>query len=317
LSPRSVAERSDRSATRTEDYRCPLCGGASEHEFDATDRNRRITSEVFRYRRCESCGTIFMVAVPAELGRYYAGDYYRLDEGGEPAWRSDPGQLKAEAWRVEMLRSLVLPGPLVDVGAGAGGFASAAQQAGFEVTAIEMDPACCEYMNTRLGVNAICTADPMQTIEALPRARVVTLWHVLEHLRQPGEMLAAAAGALEPGGILAVAVPNPESLQFRLLRSRWAHLDAPRHLCLLPASAIATKALDLGLQYVASTTSDPSGLLCNVHGWVYALRRDPSAGFAKGLPLRVGARFTSVVAPLEHRGNRGAAFTMFLRKHEV
>jgi SAM-dependent methyltransferase len=293
---------------------CPLCGGRSAFAFAAEDRNRRITAERFDYNRCSVCSTVFLASPPEHLGRYYGGDYHPFDADGEPAWRADADLLAAEAWRVGTLRGLAGTGRLIDVGAGAGGFASAARDGGYEVTAIEMDPGCCDFMESQLGVRAVCSEEPLQALRVLPPARAVCFWHVLEHLREPGEMLAAAGEALEPGGVLAIAVPNPDSIQFRLLGARWAHLDAPRHLCLMGADALVRRARELGLEPVLRTTGDPSGLACNVHGWVYALRDDPSAGPAPYPALRAGTLLARALAPVERRGCRGAALTLLLRK---
>ncbi len=57
----------------------------------------------------------------------------------------------------------------------------------------------------------------------------VTLWHVLEHLDEPGAALARIAGWMRPGGAILVGVPNLASLQARLGGERWYHLDVPRH----------------------------------------------------------------------------------------
>jgi SAM-dependent methyltransferase len=293
---------------------CPLCGGRSERAFVAEDRNRRIGQERFEYDRCQLCGSVFLARPPEDLGRYYGGDYYHFGVDGEPHWRGDEALLAAEAWRVARLRALVEPGALIDVGAGSGGFAAAARDGGFDVTAIEMDPGCCSYMRERLGVKALCGDRPLDALGSLPPARVVSLWHVLEHLPEPGAMLASAADALEPGGLLALGVPNPDSIQFRVLRARWAHLDAPRHLCLMPPRALVGHARGLGLEPVLQTTSDPAGLACNLHGWVYALRRHPANGPAPYVPLRAGELLSSLLAPLERRGLRGAALTLLLRK---
>jgi SAM-dependent methyltransferase len=293
---------------------CPLCGGPSRPAFTAEDRNRRLASQRFCYRRCAVCSTFFLDPVPADPARFYGGGYHQFDASGEPLWRGEEALLAAEAWRVQALRRFVEPGVLVDIGAGAGGFAAAAHEGGFDVTAIEMDGDCCEYMRERLGVGAICSDRPLEALAGLGPARVVSLWHVLEHLAAPGEMLAAAAAALEPGGILALAVPNPDSIQFRVLRARWAHLDAPRHLCLMNARALIERARPLGLEPVLTTTADPSGVACNLHGWVYALRGDPSSGPAPYAPLRAGKALGAALAPLELRGTRGAALTLMLRK---
>ena len=294
--------------------RCPVCGGAGRHAFTATDRNRRISDEPFAYERCESCATVFLATPPADPGRYYGAGYHPFGADGEPAWKADPALLAAERWRAQKLHALAGGGRLVDIGAGAGGFAAAAAEAGFAVTAIEMDRECCEWMERRLGVSAICTDRPLDALAGLPPSRVVTIWHALEHLPDTAGVLAAAAAALEAGGLLALAIPNSDSLQFRTLRARWAHLDAPRHVSLPGADALLTAARRVGLTPVFETTSDPSALACNLHGWVYALRRDPSQGAAKGLPLRAGSWLTAALGPVEHRARNGAALTLVLRK---
>ena len=59
---------------------------------------------------------------------------------------------------------------------------------------------------------------------------VVSIWHVLEHVRNPSTTLRTIARTLKPGGVLALAVPNYSSLQRTLFGRDWFHLDCPRHL---------------------------------------------------------------------------------------
>ena len=58
----------------------------------------------------------------------------------------------------------------------------------------------------------------------------VILWHVLEHLADPGAALERVRGWLVSRGCLLVGVPNLASLQAELGRDRWFHLDSQRHL---------------------------------------------------------------------------------------
>jgi len=59
---------------------------------------------------------------------------------------------------------------------------------------------------------------------------VVVMWHVLEHVSDPRPTLAEVARILRPGGLFMVAVPNFGSVEARLTRAGWFHLDMPRHL---------------------------------------------------------------------------------------
>jgi 2-polyprenyl-3-methyl-5-hydroxy-6-metoxy-1,4-benzoquinol methylase len=293
--------------------RCPVCGASSRRELIAHDRNRETTDACFIYNRCNECDSVFLTNVPSDLSPYYGGSYYGLDPDGRADWEGDDFRLGVEDYRVELLRRHVQPGRLIEIGAGTGGFSAAALRSGFDVSAIEMDERCCRYLSEQLRVHAICSSQPMDAVASLPAARVVAMWHVLEHLPDPRQVLAAAVDRLEPGGILALGVPNPHSLQFRLLRSRWAHLDAPRHLVLIPPSTLIRQAGELGLSCVELTANDPFGIHCNIHGWTYALNRRPAVGPAAphspaGLAL---ARF---IRPVEHRGLRGSAALMLLRR---
>jgi 2-polyprenyl-3-methyl-5-hydroxy-6-metoxy-1,4-benzoquinol methylase len=293
---------------------CPLCGANSTFAFSAYDRNRETTHEHFAYNRCIACDSIFMVDVPTDLSLYYRRDYHGFGDDGEPEWRQNATLLEVDAHRMRMLARHVEPGALIDVGAGAGSFASAAADAGFDVTAIEMDQRCCEYMSSRLGVQAVCSDQPIQALSQLPQARVISLWHSLEHLREPAEMLAVAAERLQPGGVLAIGVPNPRSLQFRALGVRWAHLDAPRHLCLMPESALVASLCAHGLELVDATTGDPFGRVCSLHGWAYALRRRPAEGPTPALVTRAAQALALASAPIENPRRLGPVLTLLFRK---
>ncbi|HEV3319591.1 MAG TPA: class I SAM-dependent methyltransferase [Solirubrobacteraceae bacterium] len=293
---------------------CPFCGGPGPRMFDAWDRNRETTRERFAYARCRTCGTVFLIDPPADLGRYYAEDYYHFGPDGTPAWRSDEPRMRSAAYRVDLLRAHTARGRLIEIGAGTGAFASAAKSAGYEVSAIEMSERCCRYLSEHEGIDAICSDRPLDAIASLPPARVVALWHVLEHLPSPAEVLARVADKVLPGGLLAIGVPNPRSLQFRVLRSRWAHLDAPRHLCLIPPAALIARGRELGMASVALSTNDPDGLECNFFGWVSALRRRPAVGATPDLVSHAARAIERGLAPLERTGNRGSAVTILMRK---
>ncbi len=283
---------------------CPLCAGATDEAFSVGDRNRGITARLFTYRRCQSCLTFFLVDVPRDLGFYYPEDYYGLPT---------PAQLdraaRGEKLKLAFMRPWVTDGPLVEVGSAHGLFARVAQQAGFDVTAIEMDARCCDYLEHVVGVRAIQSDAPERALEEVGQSRAIVLWHSLEHLPHPWEVVEQAAKRLDPGGVLVVAMPNPDSVQFRLLGARWAHVDAPRHLFLIPLSALTARASQVGLDCARATTSDPAGRFWNWFGWEYALRRHP-AHHPSTLVTRMCARLLAIgLSPFERRGMNGTTYT--------
>jgi hypothetical protein len=66
----------------------------------------------------------------------------------------------------------------------------------------------------------------------------VVFWHTLEHLPEPRTAVREAARLLGPGGVIAIAVPNTESIQARAFGDRWLHLDIPRHLVHLSTTTL-------------------------------------------------------------------------------
>ncbi len=177
-----------------------------------------------------------------------------------------------------------------------------------------MSERCCRYLREREGIDAICSDRPLEAIDSLPPARVIALWHVLEHLSNPAEVLARVAEKVEPGGLLAIAVPNPRSLQFRLLRTRWVHLDAPRHLCLMPPTALIGRGRELGLTDVAMSMQRSRWPRVQLLRLGRRAQAPPRIGPTPDLVSHSARAIERTLAPLERTGDRGSAVTLLLRK---
>ena len=81
----------------------------------------------------------------------------------------------------------------------------------------------------------------------------VTVWHVLEHLDDPGAALAEIHRWLRPRGAVLVGVPNLDSLQARLGGERWYHLDVPRHRVHFTPAGLAALLARHGFEPVRTT----------------------------------------------------------------
>ena len=101
-------------------------------------------------------------------------------------------------------------GRLLDYGAGAGGFARFMAGRGFEAVGLEPYSlgTTLEEPNLRLVRAPLATAKA-----SLGQFDVITMWHVLEHVMNPVEVLAELRSLLKPDGVLVVSVPNFSSWQ--------------------------------------------------------------------------------------------------------
>jgi hypothetical protein len=296
---------------------CPLCKVPADLLFRATDANRSVSRETFAYHRCALCGLVFIATVPPDLARYYGDGYHR-----PPPRRADLERVADRTrYQIDMVRRYVSGGRLLEIGPGVGCFAWLARQAGFEVEAIEQDAGCCAYLTGQLGVAAVRSDAPAEVLAERPRRYdAVVLWHVLEHLPDAWDVVHHGAGALREGGIVLVATPNPDAWQFQVMGARWPHVDAPRHVYLIPATVLSRQLEERGLQRVLLTTTDPGGLAWNRFGWgraavnlLPASARNGRA--ARGLTELVGRSVSAITGRLERGELRGSTYTaIFARR---
>ncbi len=292
-------------ATRVAERVCPVCGGSGEHRLTTTDRNRGIDTERFAYLTCRTCATLYLAKVPEDLERYYPPDYYPLGAEGRA--------IQSERAKLALLRRFVSGGSLIEIGPGAGGFAGEAQRGGFDVRVIEMDDGACAHLRS-LGIQTFQSAEPDEMLAVMAPSDAIVLWHVFEHLADPVALVRAAAANLRPGGVLLLAVPNPRAFQLRVLGARWPHIDAPRHLQLVPAATLLRLAGVAGLAPVALMGADRTGRDWNVFGWQHLAVRLNSAAARRRAAFYGAAILATALAPLERGGLRGSTYTAVFRK---
>jgi SAM-dependent methyltransferase len=220
----------------TEPAACPGCGsGDFRTLFQATDRLYRTTSKPFFVVECSECGLIRLHPrpKPTELRTYYPGNYWFAPEAAA-------ADRLEEAYRRFVLRdhlgfvsralaSAGESGPVVDVGCGGGLLLRMLAERGVPVLGLDLSPRAASVAWRRNGVPAASAS-----LRAVPlphnSCAAVTMFHVLEHLENPAEYLAAARDLLRPNGRLVVQVPNAASWQFLLFGENWSGIDVPRHL---------------------------------------------------------------------------------------
>jgi SAM-dependent methyltransferase len=205
--------------------RCPACDGALRPWRTVPGSDPALPGE-YELARCADCGSAVTLA-PAPPEAHEAGAY----GGGAPRGSklAAPVLDRFVRRRLNMLAKAgaQTPGRILDIGAGRGRFVSQARAAGWYAHGIEPSLRGVE------GAKAIGVELVQSGIEdaAVPAGSLdaAELWHVLEHLDDPGAALARIAGWLRPGGLLLVGVPNLASVQARAGGPRWYHLDVPRH----------------------------------------------------------------------------------------
>ena len=310
------------------DGACRICDAAGPHpDFDAREMMFG-TRAPFRYFECGACGSVQIVAVPGDLGRFYPDDYYAFrGESRNPlsAWLlrqrtrhalgrfTVAGGLMSWYRRDDAMQAVGLARPacdwrILDVGCGRGKLLDRLAVAGFSRLS-GIDPFLPADHQTPHGV--IVRRQPLE--EADGAFDLIMFHHALEHVIDPVRLLAQAEARLAPDGSCLVRIPTPSSEAWQTYGADWVQLDAPRHLVLPSRAGLGIAARKAGLQI--ETIIDDSTEFQFVGSALYARDIPLNGPGAGGSPIgrRQLAAFRRRARAL-NRAGRGDQIAVILRK---
>lgn len=100
------------------------------------------------------------------------------------------------------------PPRILDIGCGKGFFLKRAAERGWEANGLELSPHAAKFAREKLGLHRVALGRLETVAFRDGMFRVITLWDVIEHLADPGPILAKAARLLDERGVLFVQTPN-------------------------------------------------------------------------------------------------------------
>jgi SAM-dependent methyltransferase len=271
---------------------CPVCGAGDARVYLAGRDDTLDSAEFGSSRRRISCGTILRCracgfafrrarSTPEELAELYRRMDTRVYEAEAPA------RERTARTHFGIVRRYVTKGRLLDVGCASGLFLGIAAQAGWQVTGLE--PAAELYPRAVQRLAGRGRVYPL----TLEQARLedsfdaIVLWDVLEHVASPRAFLATCASLLSPGGYLFLNVPDLDTLQARVLGSRWPLLLA-EHLNYFNRPSLRLCAEEAGLR---SVTFGRRSVWFSLEyaAWRMAQHRIPLAPLLYSLSRRCGS----------------------------
>jgi SAM-dependent methyltransferase len=166
--------------------------------------------------RCDRCGLMRFGLSPERRGREHMIHHYRHVDPHEAVAASKSPFFRSA---LDELNALVdrRPRTLLDVGCSFGHFLKMAAFRGWRVRGVEILPEGVRAARRRVPDAVVFEGDLREARMAGGFLDAVTLWDVLDHLEDPGAMLAECHRILAPGGVLAIRVRNAEC-QFRIYR---------------------------------------------------------------------------------------------------
>ena len=173
---------------------CSVCG---------SDRVQKIDSD-FNFCRCDSCGFVFDSPRPsfAAISAFYS------QAGKYDIWLNEE-RARDMLWkrRLKKLLRAGAKGSLLDIGTGYGQLLHHARPHFVEVSGTEVSESAIDLAKEKYGLSLL--AGQVEALDLPPQSfDTITLFHVLEHVPDPGKLVSRCHVLLRGQGILVIAVPN-------------------------------------------------------------------------------------------------------------
>ncbi len=232
------------------------------------------TGEVFPYQICDSCGSLQLLEIPADLTPYY-GRFYFSAYAASHNWRAAAAVLRT--WlllrapaplystltrlsyrnRVHPLRALRRlqlgkDARIADVGSGTGLIALALHRVGFHKIT------CVEPYGGPTGLPPTITVRRGHLAHVADAFDVIMYHHVLEHIEDWDAEFNAVRSHLAPGGTLLLRLPVIPNAAFEQFDTSWVQIDPPRHINVPSRRGLALALARAGMEVVA-TGNDSRG----------------------------------------------------------
>ena len=187
------------------------------------DVSLRYSKKDFSIAQCHSCGVLFRTPQPTfeEVRQLYTTAYYN-------PWHLEKEEgvkkIKMDTFekRLREIQIYVSGGKILDLGCATGFFLKMAQSRGFEPYGIELSEFSFVQAHKKFGDTIF-----HGTIEDGPFENdffdVITMFDLLEHVKDPVATLRRCKEILKPKGIIVAVLPDVSSITAKLMGSNWTH----------------------------------------------------------------------------------------------
>jgi SAM-dependent methyltransferase len=195
---------------------------------------------------CDECGTLYAQRLPDAAEAMDYDSYY------------SPTNLSVSDFIQKRVEEIVAgfsgyrqTNRLLELGFGSGVMLRAAARAGWVAEGVEISRTATEYARAE-GFKVFC-GDLSEAEYPAGYFDVIIASELLEHVDDPGRVVAEMARILRPGGLLWATTPNSEGLSARVLGLNWTTVS-PDHLHLFSRKGISKLLRGAGFSQVRLDT---------------------------------------------------------------
>jgi SAM-dependent methyltransferase len=205
---------------------CPLCHAEAKRRYG-------LGHTVVWGCGARVCGLCF--ADPQlddkSLADAYTSHYYPSNGNVNAAvYESTPEAILRQTFsRAEAALGSLAGKSLLDFGCGVGGLCRVAGEYGIHAMGIEPDASAREKSCKSGSLRAYASLGSLRQAQPEAKFDIITMWDVIEHLREPWKDLTDLSDLLQPDGWLLLSTPNAACLKARFDRERWENIVNPTH----------------------------------------------------------------------------------------
>jgi len=228
---------------------CPTCNYQPDESL--------FTKSSGDYAYCPRCDHIFLVN---PISQEKLIEFYANYPTSSLEWHQNESEFYKRIYQqgIELIEPHRNGDRLLDIGCSSGYFLSIAGLKGFDAFGIEPNAKEAGYA-LKNGIKLIGS-----TIDSLPANLdafdVISLWDVLEHIRQPVSYLASMRSLLSKDGLVFVQIPTSDSLAARIMREKCNMFDGIEHQTLFSA-----RSLDSAFKQAGFTCMAKNSVISEIH----------------------------------------------------
>ena len=216
---------------------CLICG---ETEWSCLFSIDDIFNEQYNFGCCLSCSVFSLNPFPdnRQLEQAYDESYYGYgDEKFNPVIEKVINWFRFQNAK-RFAQNISSKARVLDIGCGNGSFLNALGTCGdFELHGIEPPGKSADRAAIISSINLHKGYLEKETF-LRNYFDAIVLTHVFEHLPNPLESIQIITDISKNGALLQLEIPNISSWQYSVFKSKWFHLDPPRHLNMFPPSVL-------------------------------------------------------------------------------
>ena len=245
----------------------------------SSDNYRQIYSIVdYKIVECLICGFKYLNPSPTQTPydiyeeEYYTGNCSKKDTYNVTGWDYFVSEhYSALCHRsqktVDVIENLVRPGNILDIGCGIGIFLAEARNRGWSAYGFDTSEFAINYAKNKLGLENVKKMDVQDIDYQKNSFDVITMFHVIEHVLYPKELLKKCYTLLKPGGILLMETPDISSRRAKIEGESWRYLKIPEHLNYFSLKTLLRLTKQIGLKPInIKREVESTGLLIKLCG---------------------------------------------------